>query len=395
MTSQQLSLTCPAARVRAALTAACLIALLGLPGVAGAHAAADSAAALPPFPPAAPALQNGRFECDDGYAEEVNGWGKTIRYPQGWTLVQISGQPALNSTRMEFERQADRQNGTCYTNRAFVERLEGRDSLVIFAQDIESTAQPGKPFDMALYQRVAVTPGGHYSASGWFTSLCGGSNSPNDCPQGHYMAKMLGIDPTGGTDPTAPTVVWSESRAPHTEARWVNLRLGVVAQAAQITLFVRVNSPFQWHGNHAFIDAVSLVRAPVAELDPLPASVEGDRVALNWQGAQSPDVAAVGGTYRLYFDVQARPEGGGWSTVAEGAGTGGVTYTPPGPDAAYEFRVRARAEQPEGGGGVSPNHRYPGAWSAAQRVYFDGSGGTIPAQQQRLYLPSIARQGGG
>ncbi len=396
MTSRQPSLTVSAACVRTALAAACLIALLGAlvaPSAAGAEDGAEGAAALPPFPPAAPVLQNALFECADGYAEEVNDWGKTIRYPQGWTLVEISGQPALNSTRMEFERRADREHGTCYTNRAFVERLEGRDSLVIFAQDIESTSQPGKPFDVALYQQVAVTPGGHYSASGWFVSLCGGSNNPNDCPQGYYMAKMLGIDPTGGTDPTAPTVVWVENRAPHTEVRWANLRIGAVAQAAQITLFVRVNSPFQWHGNHAFIDAVSLVRAPVAELSALPATVEGDRLTLDWEGAQSPDVTAVGGSYRLYFDIQARPEAGAWSTVVEGVGAGSADFTAPILDTAYEFRVRSRAEQPDGSSGVSPNHRYPGAWSAPQRVYFDDRG-TIPPQRQRVYLPAISGQDG-
>ena len=44
-----------------------------------------------------------------------------------------------------------------------------------------------------------------------------------------------------------------------------------------------------------------------------------------------------------------------------------------GPGMGYDFRVRARAEQPPGSNGAWPNHRYPGDWSAAQAVAFPDS----------------------
>src|SRR5690606_14617810 len=127
-----------------------------------------------------------------------------------------------------------------------VEKIEGGDSLAIFAHDLEWTGQPGKPFDVAIYQQVQVNKGSAYSLSAWMLSLCGGSTVPNDCPPGYYMAKMLGIDPTGGTDARADTVIWVEDRRNFVEngqrVGWTNLRLAAVAESDTITIFGRINS---------------------------------------------------------------------------------------------------------------------------------------------------------
>ena len=101
-----------------------------------------------------------------------------------------------------------------------LEHLEGEDSLLFLAQDLETPPEPGKPFDAAVYQQVAVTPGTAYSLSGWMVSLCGGSATPSSCPADYYMEKLLGIDPTGGTDPLGPNVIWVGDRRNFTETRW-------------------------------------------------------------------------------------------------------------------------------------------------------------------------------
>ena len=138
------------------------------------------------------------------------------------------------------------------------------------AQDLETPPEPGKPFDAAVHQQVAVTPGTAYSLSGWMVSLCGGSATPSSCPADYYMEKLLGIDPTGGTDPLGPNVIWVGDRRNFTESRWLNLRLAATAQTDRLTVFGRIRSPFQWHGNHAFVDTFSLVRAPTAYFVGLP-----------------------------------------------------------------------------------------------------------------------------
>lgn len=350
--------------------------------------------------PAPPVLTNPSFECSVGY---VDGDGND-RVPSGWTAIQIDGDPRLHSTRERV------YSGECNpSNERHVERLEFEDSFMVAAQDLETPPEPGKPFDVALFQQTAVTPGADYSLSGWMVSLCGGSATPSDCPDGVYMAKMLGLDPTGGADPEADSVIWVENRANFVEADgvtrigWQDLRTSAVAQTDRMTVFVRVRSPFQWHGNHAFADAISLIRAPTAAFIEPPAEVSGPQLTLRWSGAQSPDVLAIpGSTHQLLIDVQTRPEGGEWRDVAVGApipgdqGDDQTDFTARCLDATYEFRIRARAEQPltdEGGEGAWPNHRFPGSWSAPVPVRFQApastSSSTSPAGDERIYLPLI------
>ncbi|MCC7352447.1 MAG: hypothetical protein IT330_01725 [Anaerolineae bacterium] len=328
------------------------------------------AAATTPAAPAAPAVQNPGLECSQGYDAQA---GLSGLIPRGWTARLLNGAPTLHSARIFF-------TGGCH-NSNWVEHLEGADALVFLAQDIETPPLPGKPFDAVIYQRVATTPGTAYSLSAWMVSLCGGSfNNPNDCPPGYYMAKMLGIDPLGGTNPLAASVVWMEDRRNFNESRWANLRLAATAQSATITLFVRINSPFRWHGNHAFADAISLVRAPTAYFVGLPARAR-NQATIRWNGAQSPDVLAIpGGTYQLRFDVQFRVgDDGPWQDWRTDQPAGSALFQVDTHVRRIYFRVRARAEQPPDSGGVFPNHRYPGVWSVPALITFNVS--------PRTYLP--------
>ena len=342
------------------------------------------------LPPAPPVLVHGEMECATGFVPPADAPDSTERVPSGWSRVVLTGTPTLSSARLFF-------TGSC-DNDAPVERLEGEDAIVVRAQDIETPPAPGKPFDVVYYQRVAVQPGGDYSLSAWMLSLCGGSAVPSDCPPDVYINKMLGIDPTGGVDPLAASVGWVENGRNFVENEqrvgWQNLRLAATAQGSAITLFVRISSPFQWHGNHAFIDAVSLVRAPQATLATLPARVEGRRTLLRWSGLQSPDAAAIpGGTYALGYDVQYRIGDGPWRTWRVNDPGNSAVFTAFVAEQPHDFRVRARSEQPPEPPepvngevrGAWPNHRYPGVWSAPQRVIFSEA-----AEVENVYLPLVA-----
>jgi hypothetical protein len=155
---------------------------------------------------------------------------------------------------------------------------------------------------------------------------------------------------------------------------WQNLYTSATALGNKITVFARMTSPFQWHGNLGFMDAFSLVRAPLSALEALPARVEGtDTVEIRWSGRQSTDVENVGGTYQLLFELQVRPlPNGEWRDLVVGAtDQRSIPFRAPCLDTSYAFRVRARAEQPPAPpDGVSPNQRYPGVWSKPQEVFF-------------------------
>jgi hypothetical protein len=356
---------------------ALVLALLPL-GLAPASRAALAWKARPAEDPGPPVVVNGVFECSVGYRHQsgVNGL-----VPDGWTAAVLAGAPELNSTRIYFA-------GGCGED-GWIERIEGQDSLVFLSEDIETPPAPGKPFDAAVYQQVAVTPGISYSLSGWTLSLCGGSARPTDCPPDYYMSKMLGIDPTGGTDPLAPTVTWVEDRRNFPESGWVNLRMGTTAQSPYMTLFARIRSPLRWHGNHAFVDAFSLVRAPTANFVALPATVQGNHMTVRWAGVQSPDISAIpGGTYELLFEIQYRLAGDtAWADWQTGRPAGEAVFTASCQADKYEFRLRARSEQPAGSGGAWPNQRYPGDWSAPASVEF-----MKEPCPPRAYMPLVTRQ---
>jgi hypothetical protein len=353
------------------------VAAVVLGPAAGAAHTSNAAAA---DDPGAPVLVNGAFECWLGFVPQPGIFGQV---PSGWTAVPLGGTPRLNSTNFEFAHDCGDYG---------FEKIEGLDSMVILSQDIETPPQPGKPFDTAIYQQAAVTPGTSYSLSGWMLSLCGGSATPNDCPQGYYISKMLGVDPTGGTDPLAPSVTWVEDQRNFTASGWVNLRTATTAQSPVLTVFARIRSPFRWHGNHAFVDAYSLVRAPTAAFEGLPETVQGRAVTVRWNGAESPDIAAIpGGTYQLSFDVQYRHGGEtAWTDWQSGKPAGEAIFQAPAScqPQNYEFRLRARSEQPTGSNGAWPNHRYPGDWSAPAGVAFE-----MGPCQPRAYLPLLQRSG--
>jgi hypothetical protein len=158
-----------------------------------------------------------------------------------------------------------------------------------------------------------------------------------------------------------------------------------------------MTSPFQLRGNKGFMDELTLVRAPVAALEPLPDRVEASgQVTVTWTGQQSADVEAIGGSYQLLFDVQTRHgEDGEWRVwVAGETEAGSRLFTAKCVETRYQFRVRARAEQPDGSEGVAPNHRYPGVWSEPVTVFFAAPpvGPHSSAEGElRLYVPSLVR----
>jgi hypothetical protein len=353
-----------------------------------------------------PTLINPSMECSQGYYPQLDSISQTLFIPNGWSWVDLDGHPVVNSTQLFFA-------GECTGDNLF-ERIDGDDSLVVRAQDIETPPTPGKPFDVAFYQQTRVTTGTTYSLSAWMLSLCGGSAVPNDCPPGYYMSKMLGIDPTGGVDPLAETVVWVENRNNFVDEAdqrigWANLFTAATAEAMTLTVFARIDSPFQWHGNHAFIDAFSLLRAPSAELvlsDTVPftgtmvppgaLAIDSSFLEVRWQGEQSADVAAIpGGSYQLLFDVQVRALGAeAWSDLVDDhVGAGCRVFDAGGIDRAYQFRVRPRAEQLSAG--VFPNHRYPGVWSEPVTVFFRAAPSfpVLPEAPHVLHLPLVQREG--
>jgi hypothetical protein len=329
----------------------------------------------------APVLQNPGFECGEGYHDEPGIHGMVAN---GWTGKLLRGDPFMASTQMWAS------TGTrCDPNDMRWEKLEGYDSNIFLASYAPVDADfVAPPFDVALYQPLRVEPKVEYSLSAWMVSLCGGSASPNDCPAGAYISKMAGLDPTGGTDPLAGTVQWTEDRRPHTEARWTNLVLSSTAVTSTMTVFLRLDSPFWHHANSAFADAVKIVRAPTSRFEKV--SARGNDIAMSWTGSLGPDIPAIPATnHKLSFELQVRRGNGAWEPWLSGQGTGGATFTVARfcRDVAYRFRIRSWAVQPDGVPGAWPNHHFAGVWHESEPLQVAAA---IPCSGA-AYLPLLAR----
>jgi hypothetical protein len=126
----------------------------------------------------------------------------------------------------------------------------------------------GSTFKAGIYTQVPVTPGAGYRASiAW-----GAPNSPET------FGRQLGIDPTGGTDPNSPSVIWGPmhwgpGRILNYPPPDVNIDVRARALNATITVFFLVDHPSSTGDNLIFVDAIALYpdeSAPQVELPPTP-----------------------------------------------------------------------------------------------------------------------------
>jgi hypothetical protein len=210
----------------------------------------------------------------------------------------------------------------------WVEKIEGTTSQMIISTE---------PYTAGLWQRVSgLTPGVGYGFHAAMLTIFE-SSAPPDVDG--TMVKQVGIDPTGGIDPQAATVRWSEADD-HDASPWsIDLRTAVFAQSPAMTVFIRVISPHATDGwpliNQSFLDSAILARTPVVAATS-PAVSDALTFTVAWDNA----VAAPGG-YVRWYDVQWLDESEGvwhdWQTrtsetEAEFRGERGHTY---------QFRARA------------------------------------------------------
>ena len=180
-----------------------------------------------------PCLEPGNLTQNCGFDTFVDHWVGEKRYqiPGAWWYYVLSGDPDY--------RQSD-------------DTYWGAPSLWMLTD--------GAPFTAGIYQQVAVTPGVVYMANiGWAA------------PSQEDFERKLGLDPTGGTDPLAPTVVWSRSE--WTKTRWPDLAVSARATGSTMTVFVWVHHPRAYGQDWIFLDAVGLwpdPSQPAATATPVP-----------------------------------------------------------------------------------------------------------------------------
>jgi hypothetical protein len=113
-----------------------------------------------------------------------------------------------------------------------------------------------------VYQQLLVDAGEAYRLTAHTIAYRQGG-VPED------VTNRIGIDPNGGTDPSSPSVVWSEVREadPESDRTWYPLAVSAVTDGPIATVFLRHNQKNQiwWH-----ISCFDSVRWEKSEPDPTP-----------------------------------------------------------------------------------------------------------------------------
>lgn len=165
-----------------------------------------------------PCLEPGNLTQNCGFDTFVDDWQGEKRYqlPTGWWYFILAGD-------LDY-RPAD-------------DTYWGAPSLWMLSD--------GVPFTAGIYQEVSVTPGVVYQADAGWAAV----SQPD-------FERKMGLDPTGGTDPLASTVIWGPSE--WGVSRWPDLTVSARATGPTMTVFVWVHHPKTYGNDWLFLDAVGL-----------------------------------------------------------------------------------------------------------------------------------------
>jgi len=271
----------------------------------------------------------------EAYDAPYGKWqGADLQVASGWQRFWYdSPEPAWMDTR-EFDRVL---GCNCW-----VERIEGSTSQMVVSTE---------PYTAGLQQRASgLTPGVGYGFHAAMLTIY--QTSAGGAVHG-TMIKQIGIDPTGGTDPQAATIVWSEPDD-HDEGPWdIDQRVAAFAQASKATVFIRVISLYDSggmpHRNISFLDSAILAETPYIKATS-PITTEETDFVVKWDNV----TPGPGASDLKWMDVQ-------WLDEAEGLWhdwqlkTRNVEATFEGEMGhVYRFRARAFQRYPNGAHLYSP-----------------------------------------
>lgn len=207
------------------------------------------------IPASANLLNNGGFEGEQQPQESAY-----IKVPEGWVAFWLpAGTPLAydpqNTSGYQVPEMHVIPSHAPYADPPRV--FEGAQAFRMIGND--------RAFDAGIMQQIAVTPGETFCLSGQghaWSSFRGDDPyhstllSSDDRRNANFR---LGIDPSGGTDPWASSVVWSPVANLYDEYQPI-LPVQTQAKGEMITVFVRGTILWRFAHNEMFFDAIVLAR---------------------------------------------------------------------------------------------------------------------------------------
>ncbi len=114
-------------------------------------------------------------------------------------------------------------------------------------------------FTAAIYQQATVPDKANVVASAWaYLKTCNLAPGFDNCGSAVESGAFtrIGVDPTGGTDPNSPNIVWSGNSQPHD--RWEQMSVSATASGTTVTVFIYVTQRWPSDLNNVYFDSASL-----------------------------------------------------------------------------------------------------------------------------------------
>ena len=222
-------------------------------------------------------------------------------------------------------------------------------------------------FEGGIYQQIeGLTPGQAYGFDIGMVTFWRGPGYPDSDGK---MIKQVGIDPTGGTDPTSSAIVWSDPN--DNDKAWIYMDVAATAQAATITLYAKVQAPENDSFNHTDLDMVyfDAGHIDVAPNAGLTISNNDTTINANWVGAAAPGWSIKG------FEVQYQNQADGeWITLQSKEETNtNISFTG---QAGQTYTVRVRAWQ-RTSEAYNSDIDMPGVWAEQQVILGNAVAGQV------------------
>jgi len=121
------------------------------------------------------------------------------------------------------------------------------------------------------------TPGQYYTLKAWVATTWTGASRDT-----FEIGKKVGIDPYGGTDPQADSVVWGCEY--WQDNIWHELSVSAQAQSSNITIFVEINCPVARPAAQTWIDCVTIEEATGVLIIGAPEVIDlkGEYATVRW-----------------------------------------------------------------------------------------------------------------
>jgi hypothetical protein len=111
------------------------------------------------------------------------------------------------------------------------------DAFPLDNHTVQRVASPYATHTAGLWQQVPAAPGNRYELTVMAQAWSSEDETPGSQREPSDVNVQIGMDPTGGLDPSSPLIVWSNPVQPL--SHWATLRLVSEAQSNVITVFLR------------------------------------------------------------------------------------------------------------------------------------------------------------